>query len=223
MLPEKKYTRMYLMLFYRGRRDYRKTVLLAKWLMDPKNPLTARVAVNRYWQIYFGMGLQKTADNFGNQGSFPTHPELLDWLAVIFRESGWDVKALQKLIVLSSTYRQSSYANPELLPKTPTTASLQEPILQDVCGNDPRCGTYRKRLAFATRSGEKVKPYQPEGLWRVNSEVYVQDTGISTFTGEACILLEKNESPTLHGHLLTLRSGAVVWCSVKKQVRHCSR
>ena len=85
---------------------------LAQWLVHPENPLTARVIVNRYWQQYFGKGIVTTPDDFGNQGDLPTHPELLDWLAVNFVESGWDVKAFQKLIVMSATYRQSSKTTP---------------------------------------------------------------------------------------------------------------
>ncbi len=81
---------------------------LAKWLFDPRNPLTARVFVNRVWQMHFGRGIVETAEDFGSQGSIPTHPALLDWLAVQFVESGWDVKALHRLIVTSATYRQSS-------------------------------------------------------------------------------------------------------------------
>jgi hypothetical protein len=86
---------------------------LAKWLIHEENPLTARVAVNRYWQLIFGRGIVKTSDDFGNQGELPTHPELLDWLAVQFRESGWDVKALFRLMVTSATYQQSSLLNKE--------------------------------------------------------------------------------------------------------------
>ncbi len=82
---------------------------------SPQNPLTARVAVNRYWQMYFGTGIVKTAENFGSQGEAPSHPELLDWLATEFVRTGWDVKAMQRLIVTSATYRQSSRVTPELL------------------------------------------------------------------------------------------------------------
>ena len=80
---------------------------LRKWLVDPANPLTARVTVNRFWQMYFGAGLVKTTEDFGVQGEWPSHPDLLDWLATEFIRTGWDVKAMQKLIVTSATYRQS--------------------------------------------------------------------------------------------------------------------
>ena len=96
---------------------------LARWLVDPKNPLTARVAVNRYWQNYFGTGLVKTAENLGSQGERPSHPELLDWLATEFIRTGWNVKAMQKLIVTSSTYRMSSQAPSSIESETKSTAS----------------------------------------------------------------------------------------------------
>ena len=92
---------------------------LAQWLVDRDNPLVSRVTVNRYWQQYFGTGIVKTSEDFGSQGEWPSHPELLDWLAAEFMDSGWNVKALQKLIVMSATYRQSSRVEPESLKHDP--------------------------------------------------------------------------------------------------------
>ena len=90
---------------------------LTQWLFDPKHPLTSRVFVNRMWQNHFGMGIVETVEDFGTQGSNPTHPELLDWLAVEFVRSGWDIKHMHKLMVMSATYRQASTVTPELLEK----------------------------------------------------------------------------------------------------------
>ena len=84
---------------------------LARWLLDPAHPLTSRVSVNRYWALFFGRGLVPTLADFGSQGQLPSHPALLDWLATTFVQSGWDLKALQKRVVMSATYRQSSIAD----------------------------------------------------------------------------------------------------------------
>ena len=97
---------------------------LAKWLVHPGHPLTSRVAVNRFWQMYFGIGLVKTQEDFGVQGEPPSHPELLDWLATEFVRTGWDVRAMQRLIVTSATYRQSSKVTPALLEKDPENRLL---------------------------------------------------------------------------------------------------
>ncbi|MDO1451177.1 DUF1553 domain-containing protein [Rhodocytophaga aerolata] len=151
---------------------------LAKWLTHPDNPLTARVAVNRYWQIYFGKGLHKNANDFGNQGGLPSHPELLDYLAVNFRESGWDVKALQKLMVMSATYRQSSYASPALQEKDPENILLARgPAFRLTAEMVRDNALAASGLLVPKMGGPSVKPYQPEGLWAVNMTVYKQDTG----------------------------------------------
>ena len=139
---------------------------LAKWIVSPQNPLTARVQVNRYWQHFFGRGLVRTEENFGVKGEPPTHPELLDWLAVEFRESGWNVKRLQKLIVMSATYRQSSKATPVLLKKDPANRlyarasrfRLPSPILRDVA-------LATSGLLNPKMGGKPVYPYQPAGIW----------------------------------------------------------
>jgi len=151
---------------------------LAKWMTDKNHPLTARVAVNRYWQNYFGRGLVKTAQDFGNQGELPTHPKLLNWLAIEFMESGWDVKALQKLIVMSATYRQSSNTSPELLEidkenkwlaRGPGVRLTSEMIRDNAL--------VASGLLNKTIGGESVYSYQPEGLWAMNFDPYPQDTG----------------------------------------------
>jgi hypothetical protein len=153
---------------------------LARWLVDPENSLTARVTVNRFWQSFFGVGIVKTVDDFGAQGEFPVHSELLDWLAVEFRNSGWDVKALLKLIVTSATYRQSSVVTKDLLEKDPDNRLLAR-------GPRFRLGPEEIRdealaasgLLVEKLGGPSVKPYQPAGLWQELSgdKGYVQSTG----------------------------------------------
>jgi len=139
---------------------------LARWLVDPAHPLTARVAVNRLWQMLFGTGLVKTAENFGSQGEPPSHPELLDWLATEFVRLGWDVKGIQKLILTSATYRQSSRVTPELLERDPENRLL---------ARGPRfrlpAETVRDNALFVSGllnsdiGGPGVFPYQPKGVW----------------------------------------------------------
>ncbi len=139
---------------------------LAGWLVSRDNPLTARVFVNRLWKLAFGQGIVKSIDDFGTQGSFPTHPELLDWLAVEFVDSGWDVKHVLRLMVGSATYRQSSSASRELRERDPGNAWLA------------RQGRFRLDAEFVRDNalavsgllsrkvgGPSVKPYQPAGYW----------------------------------------------------------
>lgn len=139
---------------------------LATWLVSPEHPLTARVTVNRIWQMFFGTGIVKTAEDFGTQGEYPSHPELLDWLAVEFRESGWDVRKLVELIVTSATYRQSSVVSKEFYAKDPENRllargprfRLQAEFLRDQA-------LAISGLLNGEVGGKSVSPYQPAGLW----------------------------------------------------------
>jgi len=139
---------------------------LAKWLFHPANPLTARVTVNRYWQMIFGQGLVKTPQDFGVQGALPTQPELLDWLAVEFVENGWDLKALLKLMVMSATYRQASAMRPELQEKDPANLLLARGPSYRLPAEMIRDNALAASgLLVQKVGGESVRPYQPEGLW----------------------------------------------------------
>jgi len=160
---------------------------LARWLVDPGHPLTARVLANRLWQLVFGRGLVATAGDFGAQGEVPSHPELLDWLALELVEGGWDVKALLRTIVTSATYRQDSSLSPGLRARDPENLllargarfRLQAELIRD--NALAISGLLVERLG-----GPSVKPYQPPGLWRelshfgstpATAQVYEQDTG----------------------------------------------
>jgi cytochrome c553 len=144
----------------------RNRIGLTKWLFDPKNPLVARVFVNRLWQMQFGTGLVETADDFGMQGSRPSHPELLDWLAVDFAESGWDVKRAVKQIVMSATYRQASEASPDLLKLDPHNALLARgPRLRMSAEQVRDHALAVSGLLIKTIGGDSAYPYQPEGVW----------------------------------------------------------
>ncbi|MEP7270399.1 MAG: DUF1553 domain-containing protein [Acidobacteriota bacterium] len=144
----------------------RDRLALAKWLVDGKHPLTARVAINRFWQTYFGLGIVKTAEDFGSQGDPPVHPELLDWLAVEFVKSGWDTRAMQRLIVTSATYRQSSRVTPQLLEKDPENRLLARGPRHRLQAEMIRDNALAvSGLLNAEIGGPSVFPYQSPGLW----------------------------------------------------------
>jgi len=157
---------------------------LAQWLTDPEHPLTARVAVNRYWQTLFGEGLVRTAEDFGVQGERPSHPELLDWLATEFVARGWDVKALQRLIVTSATYRQSSQVSDERLSQDPDNRWLgRAPRLRLPAEMVRDQALAAAGLLTAWMGGPSVKPYQPDELWKdiATDGVYDQAHGASLY------------------------------------------
>ena len=155
---------------------------LAKWLVDPANPLTSRVTVNRFWQEVFGTGIVKSSEDFGIMGTPPSHPELLDWLAVEFREQGWDVKKFFKMLVTSATYRQAATATPEKLEKDPPNKLLSRgPRFRMDAEMVRDYALATSGLLSSKMGGAPAKPYQPEHVWDQvgigNTREYRQDTG----------------------------------------------
>jgi hypothetical protein len=139
---------------------------LTEWLFDPKNPMTARVYVNRLWQSHFGTGIVDTVEDFGTQGSNPTNPELLDWLAIEFQRSGWDVRHVQKLMVMSATYRQSSNISPVQLEKDPKNTWLARGPRYRLPAETIRDNALAASgLLVAEKGGDAVFPYQPKDVW----------------------------------------------------------
>jgi hypothetical protein len=192
---------------------------LAQWLLDERNPLFARVTVNRFWQTYFGYGLSKTSDDFGNQGEMPSHPELLDWLATQFRESGWDVKAMQKLIVMSATYQQSSEKRKDLmeidsenrlLARGATYRYAHEQIRDAVLAGS---GLLTKKIG-----GPSVYPYQPAGIWEAlatrNATSYKQNHGDSLYRRGMYTIWKRSSPPP---SAITFDASERYFCVVKRQ------
>jgi hypothetical protein len=173
---------------------------LARWLVDRRNPLTARVAVNHAWLRFFGTGIVRTVEDFGVQGEPPSHPELLDWLAVEFMESGWDVKALYRRIVTSATYRQSSRVTPLLRERDPQNRLLARGPryrLPSMVLRDQALAV--SGLLVEQVGGPPVKPYQPPGIWEEMSfgkTKYVQDHGRSLYRRSLYTFWRRAVGPT---------------------------
>jgi hypothetical protein len=147
----------------------KKRIDLANWLLHEDNPLTARVFVNRLWQLHFGNGLVGTVQDFGTQGANPTHPELLDWLAIEFQRSGWDIAHMQKLIVMSATYRQSSNVSEELYARDPVNQLLARGPRYRLPAEMIRdAALFASGLLQQKVGGDAVFPYQPDGVWEGN-------------------------------------------------------
>jgi hypothetical protein len=211
---------------------------LARWLVSPENPLTARVTVNRYWQMLFGTGLVKTVEDFGLQGEKPSHPELLDWLAVEFMGDGvsglgsgakpknpdaiphlrsaWDTKHLIRLIVTSATYRQSSKVTPALVERDPENRLLARGpryrmpswMIRDVA-------LAASGLLVDQRGGPPVKPYQPEGIWEeatFGKKTYQQDHGDALYRRSLYVFWRRIVGPTMF-----FDSAARQVCEVKQK------
>jgi Protein of unknown function (DUF1553)/Protein of unknown function (DUF1549)/Planctomycete cytochrome C/Concanavalin A-like lectin/glucanases superfamily len=192
---------------------------LAQWLLDERNPLFTRVVVNRFWQNYFGYGLSKTADDFGNQGEMPSYPELLDWLATQFRASNWDVKAMQKLIVMSATYQQSSVKRKDLmeidsenrlLARGPSYRYSHEQIRDAVLEGSG--------LLVHKIGGPSVYPYQPAGIWEAlatrNATSYKQNHGDSLYRRGLYTVWKRSSPPP---SAMTFDAPERYFCVVKRQ------
>ena len=190
---------------------------LAKWLVEPKHPLTARVAVNRIWQALFGQGLVRTSEDFGLQGSLPTHPELLDWLAVEFVESGWDVKALVKRIVMSDAYRRQSNPTAELLENDPENTWLARgPAMRLPAEMIRDAALSASGLLVEKLGGPPVKPYQPAGLWKEKSgQTYTREKGEGSRRRSLYTYWKRTSPPP---SMMTFDASNREVCVVKRQV-----
>jgi mono/diheme cytochrome c family protein len=192
---------------------------LAKWLIMPENPLTARVVANRIWQHHFGTGLVKTAENFGIQGEPPSHPELLDWLASELIRSGWDLKALHRLIVTSATYQQRSSAAPPLLARDPENRLLARGPRFRLAAEIVRDNALAIAGLLVRRiGGSSSKPYQPAGLWEelaggAGEAPYVQDKGPKLYR-RSLYVYRKRTVP--HPGMATFDAPSREVCQVKR-------
>jgi mono/diheme cytochrome c family protein len=176
---------------------------LARWLVSPENPLTARVVVNRFWASYFGLGIVKTPQDFGSQGDPPVNQELLDWLATEFIRSGWDVKAMQRLIVTSAAYRQDSVATPEMIANDPENRYLARGPRFRLPAEMVRdnalavSGLLKERVG-----GPSVSPYQPPGLWEdvsfgdgFTAQSYIPSHGDDLYRRSVYTVWKRTSSP----------------------------
>lgn len=188
---------------------------LAQWLTHPDHPLTARVAVNRLWQNIFGTGLVKTAEDFGNQGELPSHPKLLDYLAVSFTESGWDVKKLIKEMVMSAAYQQDSKTSKELLDVDKENRFLARGPARRLTAEMIRDNALAASGLLNNKiGGPSVKPYQPDGLWRINGATYVPDSNDNVYRRSLYVIVKRSvPHPTLGTFDATSRS----YCVVRRQ------
>jgi hypothetical protein len=197
---------------------------LAKWIVDPANPLTARVQANRLWEKFFGTGLVKTTENFGIQTEWPSHPELLDWLATELMNpstsSGqrWDLKAFQKMIVMSAAYRQAANVTPELLERDPENRLLARGPRFRLSAEQVRDQALAvSGLLVPKVGGPSVKPYQPDDLWAGNLfgnlVKYVPDSGESLYRRSMYTFVKRTALPA---NLMTFDMASREYCTVKR-------
>ena len=194
---------------------------LSQWLFDKKNPLTARVAVNRYWQMIFGSGLVSTPNDFGVQGQLPTHPELLDWLAVDFSED-WNVKRLIKKMVMSKTYQQKSLITDKLLEKDPNNLLLARSNNYRLPAEIIRDNALKLSGLLNTKfGGPSVKPYQPKGLWKEKNNFsvplleYEESKGEDLYRRGIYTFIKRTSPPP---SMLTFDATSREVCTVKRNI-----
>jgi hypothetical protein len=174
---------------------------LAQWLVSPENPLTARVWVNRAWEKFFGIGLVRSTENLGSQAEWPSNPELLDWLATEFVRLKWDMKAMQKTMVLSATYRQSSKVTPQLVERDPENRLLARGPRFRLSAELIRDQALAvSGLLVEKIGGPSVRPYMPEGIWDETSKYgdlrgYKPDTGGSLYRRSLYTIWKRTASP----------------------------
>ncbi|MEC3907187.1 PSD1 and planctomycete cytochrome C domain-containing protein [Tamlana sp. 2201CG12-4] len=193
---------------------------LAHWFFDEQNTLTARVAVNRLWQHIFGVGIVSTSSDFGNQGALPTHPELLDWLAVTYREEGWDMKKMIKRMVMSRTYQQTSEITSELLEIDPDNILLARSSRHKLSAEMIRDNALKvSGLLVEKIGGPSVKPYQPEGLWEETTSgqgltKYFMDSGENLYRRSLYTFWKRTVPPP---SMITFDAATRDYCQVKRQ------
>ncbi|MGH7970609.1 MAG: PSD1 and planctomycete cytochrome C domain-containing protein [Limisphaerales bacterium] len=174
----------------------------AQWLVAPNHPLTSRVVMNRFWQQFFGIGIVKTAEDFGNKGEWPSHPELLDWLATEFMKSGWDMKHMVRLMVTSATYRQDSRVTPKLYEADPENRLLARGPRYRLDAEELRDYALDvSGLLDREMGGRGVRPYQPSGIWEAvgyttsNTAKYSQDHGDALYRRSLYIFWKRTAPP----------------------------
>jgi hypothetical protein len=192
---------------------------LARWLTSPTNPLAARVLVNRYWSLLLGNGLVATPEDFGNQGKLPTHPALLDYLSVSFRDGGWNLKGLLRQIVLSQTYRQSSAATAQALEIDPANEKLARGPAYRLSAEQIRDNALAASgLLVRTVGGESVYPYQPPGLWEElatrNATTYKQGKGDDLYRRSLYTIWKRSTPPPA---AISFDASERLLCIVKRQ------